>query len=244
VAGVLTLPSAAAATHADGYVYTFEPSTTDSLAWCKSPSGGGACAAITQFASAGPSSRFIGAFGEETILLAGLDYLGAPALLTGQAYLSFDLILLHDWRGNGSDPSQPDFESIFTVVANGATILNTTFSNFESIPQAYPGTHPQASNPAGTGAMTFSTWDPEELVSIYRIDRQFSVRQDPSATCCVDIMIQFSANLGPLFDQYGYYTPKWGLDNVVVSSTPIPEPASGGLLGLGLLALGVRRRRV
>jgi PEP-CTERM motif len=35
----------------------------------------------------------------------------------------------------------------------------------------------------------------------------------------------------------------WGIDNFVVSSTPIPEPATGALLGLGLLLLAARKRR-
>jgi hypothetical protein len=34
----------------------------------------------------------------------------------------------------------------------------------------------------------------------------------------------------------------WGIDNFVVSSTPIPAPATGAMLGLGLGVLAARRR--
>lgn len=242
---ILALPEAAAASHRDGFVFTFQQGTTAPEDWCKGAAslGCGGGPAITQFATWEASNRYLGAFGEETITLQGMDYLGQPALSNNRAYLSFDLILTDDWQGNGIHPAQPDLESLFTVVANRATILDTSFSNIVGVQQAYPGAYPSSSNPAGSGSTTFSTFDPESLLSAYRIQLPFSLGLPPNASCCADVVIHFAANLGPLFDQYGFYTPKWGLDNVVVSSTPIPEPMSGCLLGLGLLALGARRRR-
>ncbi len=142
-------------------------------------------------------------------------------------------------------PNVPDFESVFKVVANGGTLLNTSFASDLGVLQAYPGTYPQGSHPAGTGAAVFATrptWS-----SVYHFNMSFSLGLPPNAPCCADVDIAFSANFGPDYDAFPYeqfptISPRWGLDNVVVSSTPIPEPASGALLGLGLLALGARRR--
>jgi hypothetical protein len=61
--------------------------------------------------------------------------------------------------------------------------------------------------------------------------------------CCTDVAIAFSARFGPGYDQQLLPKPTWGIDNFVVSSTPIPEPATGALVGLGLLLLAVRQRR-
>ena len=63
--------------------------------------------------------------------------------------------------------------------------------------------------------------------------------------CCTDVDITFSARFGPGYDTWEFpeFNPTWGIDNFVVSSTPIPEPATGGLVGLGLLLLAARKRR-
>ena len=63
--------------------------------------------------------------------------------------------------------------------------------------------------------------------------------------CCTDVVIAFSARFGPGFDDWEFpeFNPRWGIDNFVVSSTPVPEPASGGLVGLGLLLLAARKHR-
>lgn len=63
--------------------------------------------------------------------------------------------------------------------------------------------------------------------------------------CCTDVDITLSATFGPGYDTWEFpeFNPTWGIDNFVVSSTPIPEPATGGLVGLGLLLLAARKRR-
>ena len=242
--GLLALSGTAAASHRDGFVFTFAQDDPAPEDWCKTP-GLGACflggAPVTEFDTSSWSGRYLGAFGEESIYLTGMDYLGGTAIFTNHAYLSFDLILTGDWGGNGVIPNAPDFESVFNVVANGSTLLNTSFASETGVLQAFPGTFPQDSHPAGTGAAVFSTLP--EFFSVYHFDLGFSLGLPPNATCCADVSIRFSASFGPEYDNFPGSLPGWGLDNVVVSSTPIPEPATGALLGLGLLALGARRRR-
>jgi hypothetical protein len=44
------------------------------------------------------------------------------------------------------------------------------------------------------------------------------------------------------YDLAGTVPGSWGIDSFVVSSTPIPEPSTGAMLGLGLGVLAARRR--
>ena len=236
--GMLGFPRASAAAHLDGFVFDFATPTSSQEGWTL---GG---APIDRSASSSWSGRYLGTFGEETVRLAGLDYLPIAALPPGRAYLSFDLILDGDWGGSGVfGAGVPDFESFFTVVANGQTLLDTTFSTESGrfgAPQSYPGSFPQDSFPGRTG----SVFHPDgEFLTVWHFDLDFQLTP-LFPNCCTDVQIDFSASFGdgyqgPIF----VLPPVWGLDNVVVSSTPIPEPASAGLLGLGLLALGAGRLR-
>ena len=238
-AGALALPSGAAASHLDGFVFDFATPSSSQAGW----SLGGA--AITRSDTSAWSGRYLGTFGEETVRLAGLDFLELAALPPGSAYLSFDLILTGDWGGNGVfGVGVPDFESFFTVVANGQTLLDTTFSTESgrfAATQAYPGTFPQDSFPGRTG----SVFHPDStFLTVWHFDLDFQITPLVPPNCCTDVELAFSARFGDGYQGPIEVTPpKWGLDNVVVSSTPIPEPSAGGLFALGLLALGLGRRR-
>jgi hypothetical protein len=239
IAAWLALPGAAAANHLDGFVFTFATPTASQEGWTL---GG---AEIDRSDTSVWSERYLGTFGEETVRLAGMDYLDTAALPPGRAYLSFDLILTGDWGGNGVfGVGVPDFESFFSVVANGQTLLDTTFSTESGrfgATQAYPGVFPQDSFPGRTG----SVFQPDgTFLTVWHFDFDFQLTP-LFPDCCTDVEIEFSALFGPGYDVTEIaLRPRWGLDNVLVSSTPIPEPASAALLGLGLLALGARGRRV
>lgn len=200
LAGVLALPGAAAATHLDGFVFTF-PGLPHGPEW----SLGGA--PITRTATWISSGPYLGTFAEETVTFQAIDALNIIALQNDRGYLSFDLILTGAWFG-----SDPDFETFFKVVANGTTLLDSTLSN--------------------------------DSLFVHHFDLIFDFTPF-FPNCCTDVAIQFSASFGPGYDTWGIpeLNPRWGLDNFVVSSSPIPEPATGGLVGLGLLLLASHRRR-
>jgi hypothetical protein len=228
----------AAATHLDGFVFTFAAPTSSQEGWTLDG------AEIARSATSAWSDRYLGTFREETVRLSGVDYLGTAGAPPGRAHLSFDLILTGDWGGNGVfGEGAPDFESFFTVVANGQTLLDTTFSTESgqfAATQAYPGTFPEDSFPGRTG----SVFHPDgTFLTVWHLDLDFEITPGVPPDCCSDVDIAFSARFGPAYELYGFADPTWGLDNVVVSSTPIPEPASSSLVGLGLLALGATRAR-
>jgi len=108
-AGLLVLPGAAAATHRDGFVFTF-PGLPHGQEWRL---GG---APITRTATSTSSGPYLGTFGEETVTFQALDVLDIIALQTDRAYLSFDLVMTGYWPG-----SELDFETFFQVVGNGKT---------------------------------------------------------------------------------------------------------------------------
>jgi hypothetical protein len=233
LAGVATtLPATAPASHLDGVVWTFESGTSLSAFPGFTLNG----APITRTGTSGWSGRFLGAFGEETLHFDAIDYLGSISLLTRRAYLSFDLLVNHSWSGN-----YPGLESLFAVTANGATVLNTSFGFGGT--QSYPGSHPEDSFPGGTGRVFNEPGS--RGYDVYHFNGVFPMNPF-YPDCCTDVSFAFAASFGPDFDElieeFPEFAPTWGIDNFVVSSTPIPEPATGGLLGLGLLALGGARR--
>jgi hypothetical protein len=193
------------ASHRDGYVFKFD-TVPDSYEWSHT----------TTFTTARfPGDPKLGPFTTEMVTLGGMDYLAR----FGTAYLQFDLFLSGSWAGTLGDDH-------FIVVANGQTVLDSTFSNLAANSQSYPtlGSAP------GTGSFYYSP-----PVSGYRILRTFTVSPSPNSGpfgCCTDVGVSFRST-GP---------GSWYLDNVVVSTTPIPEPHTALLTASGLAALGARRR--
>lgn len=144
-----------------------------------------------------------------------MDYLRA----FGTAYLGFDVYFSGSWSGTPGDDR-------FTVTSDdGQTILDATFSNVLGSSQSYPT--------AGSSPRTGSFFSSPNL-SAYHIVGTFRVLPSPTipgGNCCTDVGVFFQGT-GP---------GSWYLDNVVVSSTPIPEPTTALLLGMGLIALHAAR---
>ena len=193
----------ARASHLDGRVFTFD-TPPDSNTWSHTTTF-----TTTRF----PGDPKLGPFTTETVTLSGMDYLAR----FGTAYLQFDLFLSGSWAGTLGDDH-------FIVVANGQTVLDSTFSNLAANVQSYP----TAGSSPGTGSFYY-----QPPVSGYRILRTFQVVpfQPFPAECCTDVGVTF----------HGTGPGTWYLDNVVVSSTPIPEPTPALLLGMGLAALRAAR---
>lgn len=200
---------------------------------------------------------FLGEFGNETVSLS-LSGLSAH----GFATVSFSLYLIRSWDGNDTtkvngDPLGPDSWSL--GVAGGPTLLNTTFSNGNSVAgQNYDGVfstytytpwtpcnaYADYSGP-GNGPMTganecyslgYEFDDPnlglQSMDSVYNLSFMFAHNAS-------DLVLNFSAaGLQGLADE------SWGLDNVQVAVAPVPVPPAVWLFGSGLLGLiGIARRR-
>jgi hypothetical protein len=178
-------------------------------------------------------TSFLGEFGNQVVIL---QLASLPPHLS--VALDFDLYVIRSWDGNLTQFGGPD---IFRVV-DGAENLNfqTTFSNNypfgAQFNQAFPGAYPGGFFPSQSGAAEKQTLgykfnaNPIGVVpmdAVYHLSFSFT-HSDAS------LFVFFSAeNLSPLTDE------SWGLDNVVVSVSAVPEPASMILIGGGLVWLTI-----
>jgi hypothetical protein len=147
-----------------------------------------------------PSGRgFLGEFGAETVTLT-LNDLPPHLAVT----LSFDFYAIATWDGN-DDYWGPD---IFDLrVEGGPTLVHTTFANAE-LPQAYPGSYPEASHPRQSGASEVNSlgypvegWMGD---AVYKFNLTFPHTGR-------DLRLSFAG--------IGLQAPpdeRWGLDNVIV----------------------------
>ncbi|MCR4347382.1 MAG: hypothetical protein NUV55_09315 [Sulfuricaulis sp.] len=212
---------------------------------------------ITQAPNDDFERKFLGEFSNGTVSLSLTD-LPEHATTT----VSFSLYLIRSWDGNDTtvvdgDPLGPDSWSL--GVAGGPTLLNTTFSNGNSVAgQRYDGAfstytytpwtpcnaYADYSGP-GNGPMTganecyslgYDFDDPnlglQSMDSVYNLSFTFAHSAD-------NLALNFSAaGLQGLSDE------SWGLDNVHVEVAAVPVPAAVWLFGSGLLGLfGLMRRR-
>jgi hypothetical protein len=179
-------------------------------------------------------TSFLGEFLNQAVVLRLLNL---P--LHVSATLDFDLYVIRSWDGNIGQFGGPD---IFGVSdSTNSLSFQSTFSNnwpFGSqFNQAFPGVYPGGVFPSQAGAVETQTLgyifdaNPVGTVpmdAVYHLNFTFA-HSDPALT------IFFEAqNLTSLADE------SWGLDNVSVSVSVIPEPSSAALLLAGLTLLAVR----
>lgn len=199
---------------------------------------------------------FLGEYGNDTLTLS----LGGLAPHT-TATVSFSLYLIRSWDGNdttvvSNDPLGSDTWSL--GIAGGPTLLNTTFSNGNSVAgQNYDGAYSTYTytqwtpcdayagysgpgNAPMTGAnecyslgykFTDANVTNENMDSVYNFSFLFAHNSS-------DLVLNFSASgLQGLADE------SWGLDNVQVQISAVPVPAAAWLFGSGLLGLFQFSRR-
>jgi hypothetical protein len=194
---------------------------------------------------------FLGEYGNDTVTLS-LGTLPTHSMVT----VSFSLYLIRSWDGNDTtvvngDPLGPDH---WKLALGNTTLFDETFSNGNPAGQSYSPFAGALSCNAGYNAVyPAGTYNPmtganecyslgyyfndpnlgtQAMDSVYNLSFTFN----HSAS---DLVLNFSANgLQGLADE------SWGLDNVMVQTSPVPVPPAVWLFGSGLLGLiGVARRR-
>lgn len=155
--------------------------------------------------------RFLGQFTENQTVTLNLNGLPAHNSVT----ISFDLYLIRSWDGDGSQGDGPD-EWRLSVVG-GATLLRTTFSNYNGtngifVPQHYPNSFPGALLHAGrTGAVegdTLGYTNGANQDAVYHLSFTFNHTQS-------NVSFLFAGQ-----GLQGILDESWGLDNVEVKTNP------------------------
>jgi hypothetical protein len=174
-------------------------------------------------------SRFNGRYSAGyTELALGYPNISHPAALTGEQNLrfkvTFDFFAIDSWDGDADYISYlgvragPDW---LMVTVNQDPVFQETFNN-----RGY--TQSFAEPPTPRSDLGFGTFND----AIYR---QISIDFDAPAGQPIVIRWQDSG-------LQGFADESWGIDNVSVSYTSVPAPASVALAA-GTLGLGCRRRR-
>ncbi len=195
--------------------------------------GGGEWSNTTTSTTPIGARGFLGEFGNETV---SLDLTGLPA--HGQVTISFDLFAIRTWDGNGLTPGDED--RFIVSLGDGVTqtdALNTTFSNHETQVQAYPDslastlTHAPRTGADESNTLGY-TFSAVQRDTVYNLT--FTVAHTSSS---------FSADFQAILNQ-GIGDESWGLDNVTVTVSPVPEPGEyAAVFGLGLVGVAAWRRR-
>jgi hypothetical protein len=138
-----------------------------------------------------------------------------------QVNVEFDLYVIRSWDGNqvdwppevyGPQPLQLDYivgPDQWAFQADGQTLLQTTFANWDVFRQAYPGPYPGGDYPALTGATAINTlgykWGPAPMDAVYHMIYSFDHTSDT-----LELKFAGSGLTGGLDES-------WGLDNVKVT---------------------------
>lgn len=155
--------------------------------------------------------------------------------------LSLDLYAIQSLDGNGpfggNSDSNPD---LFTITANTATLLNAAFANFPGNSQTYPSMYNPSNvvhNPDDTGATATNTLG--YTFNGGPMDATYALSFSGTANSAGTLTLSF---IGAQNQAQG--DESFGVDNISVSGTVVPEPATWALmLGGMVLLLAVRRRR-
>lgn len=122
--------------------------------------------------------------------------------------ISFDLFVIRSWDGNATGNTGPD---IWTLTADGVTVLNTTFANGGTAKQAYPGSYPGGAHTRRTGADEFGTLGYLYNGGTTPLDAVYHLSY-PVAHASSSVVFDFFARLQGIDDE------SWGIDNVTVTS--------------------------
>jgi subtilisin-like proprotein convertase family protein len=171
---------------------------------------------IQRVATAPRGQRFLGQLSNETV---NLMFATLPA--TSMVRLTFDLYIIQSWDGSASGHG-PDLMDVRVV--GGPILLHTTFSNTGGN-QSFPGSYPDASNPAFTGLSQYNALGYGDYRdSTYRLTYTFP---RPAGM----LKIAFKADTQIPNDSNAAISERWGLDNVSIAlddtGGPIPIPDVG-----------------
>jgi hypothetical protein len=180
------------------------------------------------------SRSFLGEFGNTRVDLT-LGNLPAHSAVT----VAFDLFIIRTWDGNCAlNDWGPDYFSL--GITGDGTLLNTTFSNGpeswalrQSYPDNYLADHSYQTGASEVNSLGYMRGPSLPMDSVYHLQYTFAHE---------------SAGLGLYFagsGLQGLADESWGLDNVAVSVSSVPEPGTLGLLVCGAIAglICWRRRR-
>jgi PEP-CTERM motif len=139
--------------------------------------------------------------------------------------ISFDFIAYDSWDGSIGGYPYSDF---FNLELDGVNVLLVSASNYGAV-TIIPPTAVQVGAFAEYGRSTF-------LDSVYHVTLSGLTHSAATATLKL-----FSSGVG----WQGGLDESWGIDNIEISTSlvAVPEPATIGLATLGLLGIGVARRR-
>lgn len=174
------------------------------------------------------STKFLGRFANEpnnTSTALTLTGLASHTSVT----LSLDLYIIHSWDGvTGPGPDQLVFQQ------DGSDLLNATFANQTSWQQTYSDATPLGGGPFA-GRTDHDAYATLGYGDYYGSDMTYNLTFT-FAHSASTLNLSFAGfNLQAVGDE------SWGIDNVLVKTDAVPEPASMAALGLGILAL---RRRI